>query len=78
MIKKYSELDRTDLTPVWIGNQERGDGSEFALYNIGRHTVSIHTLWERGITPICECCHQRTACYENGLCSFCEKGRGNA
>jgi len=75
MIKKYSELDRTDLTPVWIGNQERGDGSEFACYTHNGKFKSIHTLREQGITPICGCCKQRTACYENGLCSFCEKGR---
>ncbi|MFH1480760.1 MAG: hypothetical protein ABIG67_05805 [Pseudomonadota bacterium] len=75
-IETYSELDKIDLTPKWIGNQSRGDGTEFALYNVGMHTVSIHTLWERGILPACECCNQRTAAYENGLCSFCEKERG--
>ena len=76
MIKKYSELDRTDLTPVWIGNQERGDGTEFALYNIGRHTYSIHTLWGKGIEPTCECCCIRVATREDALCDLCYEVRG--
>ena len=69
----YSALDRTDLTPVWIGNQERGDGTEFALYNVGKQTLSIHTLWNRGIYPDCQCCKRRPATTEDARCSICAK-----
>ena len=75
-IKTYSELDRIDLTPKWIGNQERGDGTEFALYNVGTYTLSIITLWERGAEPLCWHCGNRIAAFENGLCSICEGERG--
>jgi len=71
----YSELDRTDLTPVWIGNQERGDGTEYATYNMGETTIGIHVLWERGIEPLCWHCGSRVAYHEDGLCEICEKAR---
>lgn len=70
-IERLNELDRTDLSPVWIGNQPRGDGSEFALYNVGHTTLSIQTLWRRGIEPFCECCRSRVATREDALCDLC-------
>ena len=67
----YSELDRIYLTPKWIGNQPRGDGTEFALYNVGNTTLSIQTLWRQGIEPLCECCRRRVATREDALCDLC-------
>jgi len=76
-IKTYSELDRIDLTPVWIGNQERGDGTEFAMWNLpdGR-TLALPSLHDMGIYPVCVLCNAVDAFYDDGLCASCYKQLG--